>query len=1312
MKVRLSILIPLLLIMSSLVSSTLLFRDEIRLSRQNIEQEGISDINVSLTHLQNILDTQLAAGNLQDARLSLAVTALHPGIQTLLFADDHDMVMLAHRFLLVGNRAAKVSAYDENIARQVRRNGTSSVSINQQRSLLSGYYPVTLRIAAGGLAADRIGILFVEYDLAPKLAEARRNAIVHAFAFGGMMIAVAVVVAILLHWLVSRRLKKIVDASKRFATGDLDARVHLHGGDELAQLGHAFDYMAGQRKEAQEALRHVNEYNRSLIEASPDPLVTISVAGKITDVNRATEKVTGKSRAQLIGTDFSDYFTEPERARQGYQQVFARGAVTDYPLSLRHRDGHVTDVLYNASVYRNEAGDVLGAFAAARDITERKRAEAARLELAAIVESSSDAIIGKTPDGIITSWNKSAEAIYGYSIAEIIGKPITMLAQPARHAEIREILEAVRNGGTVANHETERIRKDGTLIHVALTLSPIRDAAGHITGISTIARDITEKKRMEEKLRQSSVYNRSLIEASLDPLVTISAEGKVTDVNQATERITGRTRTELIGTDFSVYFTEPERARAGYRQVFKQGFVTDYPLALRHRDGHISDVLYNASLYRSESGEVLGVFAAARDISDLKRTEERLRRSEHGLAEAQRIAHLGNWELDLLNNKLTWSDEIYRIFEIDPSKFGASYEAFLNGIHPDDREMVNNAYTESVRTRTPYNIEHRLLMKDGRVKYVNEICETYYDQDGKPLRSIGTVHDITERKLDEEAMRRLNRELRAISNCNQTLMRAEDEQALLDKICHIVCDDAGYRMAWVGFPEEDEARSIRVVSWAGAESGYLAEAKLTWADTERGHGPSGIAIRTGDSVSIQDFSADPKAAPWRDAALQRGYRSSISLPLKDESAKVFGIFNIYADTPHAFTPAEVRLLEELAGDMAFGIMVLRVRIERRRAEEGLRRMNERFALATRAGHLGVWDWDLEKNHLVWDDRMYELYGVRKEDFSGAYDAWLSGLHPDDRARNDEISRQAQRGEREYDVEFRVVWPNGSIHYLKAYGQFVRDENGRPLRMTGVNYDITDLKEAENEITELNHNLEARVAERTAQLEAANKELEAFSYSVSHDLRTPLRAIDGFSKILLEDYRDRLDDEGRRLLGVVRDNTNRMSQLIDDILKFSRTGRMEMTFADIDMEKLARDVFAELQPNVDSGKLQLEIEHLIPAQGDSAMLRQVFVNLLTNAIKFSRDRIPAVIKVGCYREGGEAVYYVRDNGAGFDMQYAAKLFGVFQRLHAVTEFEGTGIGLAIVKRIVTRHGGRVWAEGKVNEGATIYFTLPTKEAAHG
>lgn len=230
-------------------------------------------------------------------------------------------------------------------------------------------------------------------------------------------------------------------------------------------------------------------------------------------------------------------------------------------------------------------------------------------------------------------------------------------------------------------------------------------------------------------------------------------------------------------------------------------------------------------------------------------------------------------------------------------------------------------------------------------------------------------------------------------------------------------------------------------------------------------------------------------------------------------------------------------------------------------------------------------------------------------------------------------------------------------------------------------------------------------QQAIRLEAANKELEAFAYSVSHDLRVPLRAIDGFSHMVEKRYRDKLDDEGRRLIQVVRDNARKMGQLIDDILAFSRMGRKEMTQVEVDMANLARAATEELAPDSAARKFELRIGELPPARGDAAMLRQVWVNLIGNAIKFSRTNTAARIEIGARIAADEQIYYVQDNGVGFDMEYAAKLFGVFQRLHGVDEFEGTGIGLAIVKRIVTRHGGRVWAEGKVNEGATIYFALP-------
>jgi len=248
-----------------------------------------------------------------------------------------------------------------------------------------------------------------------------------------------------------------------------------------------------------------------------------------------------------------------------------------------------------------------------------------------------------------------------------------------------------------------------------------------------------------------------------------------------------------------------------------------------------------------------------------------------------------------------------------------------------------------------------------------------------------------------------------------------------------------------------------------------------------------------------------------------------------------------------------------------------------------------------------------------------------------------------------------------------------------------------------------------QVSRSHHHLEAQVAQRTKALEGTNAELESFSYSVSHDLRAPLRAIHGFARILLEDHNAKLDPEAQRLLGVIDQNTRRMGQLIDDLLAFSRLGRKEIASARVDMTELARLVADELRRGEgDRNGLELRIDSLVPAHGDRALLRQVLGNLLQNALKFTRGRPDTRIEVGSRPDGKETVYFVKDNGAGFDARYVDKLFGVFQRLHSAEEFDGTGVGLAIVKRIVQRHGGRVWAEGKLNEGATFYFSLPDGE----
>jgi PAS domain S-box-containing protein len=312
--------------------------------------------------------------------------------------------------------------------------------------------------------------------------------------------------------------------------------------------------------------------------------------------------------------------------------------------------------------------------------------------------------------------------------------------------------------------------------------------------------------------------------------------------------------------------------------------------------------------------------------------------------------------------------------------------------------------------------------------------------------------------------------------------------------------------------------------------------------------------------------------------------------------------------------------------------------------------------------------------------------------------FLDFIHPDDRsAAVAEVARLGAGGET-VNLENRYRCQDGSYRWFSW--------NARAALPQKLIYaaarDITEQKESRENIVRLNEQLK----NHTVQLETANKELEAFSYSVSHDLRAPVRHIDGFVKMLAKHANGSLDERGRRFLNIIEDAAHQMGALIDDLLLFSRMSRSDLHPANVALNSLVDEAIASLHPEMNGRNIQWRIGSLPPAQADPAMLRQVWVNLIANAIKYSRPRNPAEIEIGGSDAGrGESVYYVRDNGVGFDMQYVEKLFGVFQRLHRSEEFEGTGIGLANVRRIVSRHGGRTWAESRLNEGATFYFSLP-------
>ncbi|MBI4310861.1 MAG: PAS domain S-box protein, partial [Chloroflexi bacterium] len=387
----------------------------------------------------------------------------------------------------------------------------------------------------------------------------------------------------------------------------------------------------------------------------------------------------------------------------------------------------------------DEEGTLIGLSVIDRDIRSQKQASQYAQSLAAIVQSSEDAIIGKDLDGVVTSWNPAAEKMFGHTEKEAVGRSISMISVKGDLGlgEYKEVIEKVRSGIKVERYETQRRRKDGTLVDVSVTMSPVRDEKGIVVGLSAIERDITSQK-------QASQYARSLIEASLDPLVTISPDGKITDVNEATIKVTGISRERLIGTDFSNYFTEPGKAREGYQLVFSKGTVTDYPLTIRHNDGRLTDVLYNASVYKDVTGSVLGVFAAARDVTSQKQASQYAR----SLIEAS---------LDPLvtispDGKITDVNEAtIKVTGVDKEKLiGADFANYFT--EPGKaREGYQLVFSKGTVTDYPLTIRH----SDGMLTDVLYNASVYSDVAGSVLGVFAAARDVTSQKQASQYARSL-----------------------------------------------------------------------------------------------------------------------------------------------------------------------------------------------------------------------------------------------------------------------------------------------------------------------------------------------------------------------------------------------------------------------------------------------------------------------------------------------------------------------------------------------------------------------------
>jgi PAS domain S-box-containing protein len=383
---------------------------------------------------------------------------------------------------------------------------------------------------------------------------------------------------------------------------------------------------------------------------------------------------------------------------------------------------------------------------------------------------------------------------------------------------------------------------------------------------------------------------------------------------------------------------------------------------------------------------------------------------------------------------------------------------------------------------------------------------------------------------------------------------------------------------------------------------------------------------------------------------------------------------------------------------------------RKMSEEALRESEERYRRITSGLTDYLYTVKVSEGIVVetiHNEACLNITGYSSNEFAADPNLWIKIIIPEERKIANKRFHEILEGKDLQTYEHHIIRKNGEIRWISDTAIQKFDNNGRLISFDCVIKDITERKLAEEEIKKLNEELEQRVAKRTSQLEAANKEMEAFSYSVSHDLRAPLRHINGFADILITEYYNHLPDEAKHYLETISDSAKKMGVLIDDLLSFSRTGRTELVRSLFNMNDIVEDALAQIKYNSDDRLIEWKISPLPKVLCDYNLLRQVWINLIDNALKYSKQKERAIIEISNTIANGDYIFMIKDNGVGFDMKYARKLFGVFQRLHSSKQFEGTGIGLANVQRIILRHGGRVWAFSEINKGAEFYFTIPVK-----
>jgi PAS domain S-box-containing protein len=862
--------------------------------------------------------------------------------------------------------------------------------------------------------------------------------------------------------------------------------------------------------------------------------------------------------------------------------------------------------------------------------------------------------------------------------------------------------------------ETVRVRKDGKKIDVSVTISPIKNSSGAIVGASKIARDITEHKRAEQALKKSLATSEAALQELADQkfaldqhaIVAITdVQGTITYVNEKFCAISQYSEDELIGQNHRI-LNSGHHSKEFFQEMYHtiaNGRVWHGEIKNRAKDGSFYWVDTTIVPTLGADGKPRQYVAIRADITERKRAEdavkESLATSEAALQElADQKFALDQHAIVAITDvqgTITYANEKFCTISqySEDELIGQNHRILNSGHHP--KEFFQQMYHTIARGEV-WHGEIKNRAKDGSIYWVDATIVPFIGIDGKPRQYAAIRTDITERKRAGEVLGaqalELSRYAEELSTSQQALQtQTLTLQSVLDSMSEglVVADENGKFIIWNPAAEKIVglgAADVPSDQWTSHYGIFLPDT-VTPLPAEQN--PLLRAIR-GEVCSAEMF--------LRNAQLEEGvWIESSASPLKNKGGVSRGAVVAFRDiTQRKKDEREIRTLND----------ELEQRVVERTAQmEAANRelADQKFAMDQ---HAFVALTDVDGVITYVNDKFCAISKYSREELIGQdHRIMNSGQHP--KGFFQQMYDTVAAG-KVWHGEVKNRAKDGSIFWLDTTVVPFMDTGGRPRQYAAIRADITELKQAEE-----------RDLRRTAELEAANKELEAFSYSVSHDLRAPLRHIGGFSKLLVEEFGSTLDPTAQHYLDRIQSGAQKMGLLVDELLNLARVGRQALNRQPARLNSIVAEVIAILQPESEGRPVEWIIADLPVVECDSILVKQVFQNLLANALKFTRPRVGtdgsagvgtpaptprAVIEVSHKEDDGQLVLMVRDNGIGFDMKYVDKLFGVFQRLHRAEDFEGTGIGLATVQRIVQKHGGLVWAEAEVGKGATFYFTL--------